>query len=385
MPPPPPSAANGGLRPHRASLVAGAVLFLGLAAGPAAAEEPFDLPGELVDPGGRVTSVQAVEAAQDALVRDRGLQLFVVVVDDFDQLPAQEWVEQTARLSGLGAGDLALAVAADEQELALHVPDGTGLAGSAVASVRAQGEARLADGDVDGAVTAVATGLQQARWQDPARGTERAAWWTALGVVALMLVAGTLLTLAARRRSRARDAERLAQARAELAALGPETVALDRVLADADLEVAFAEAEFEPSLVADLRDDVATARADSLRAHRLRADVATGPSDAPRWQVKPAQALSTVQEARRLTADATTTLRPLPDRLRELRRTADLVPGRLAGLRDRATATDLPPEARTAVEALLTRARTDVEAGRPEEAAVPLDTVVEHLKAHAAG
>lgn len=64
------------------------------------------------------------------------------------------------------------------------------------AALRA-GDARLAVGDADGAVVAVATGLLVADRQDPGSGEERALWIG--GVIAVLTVAGLLVAVPARR------------------------------------------------------------------------------------------------------------------------------------------------------------------------------------------
>lgn len=351
-----------------------------LAPGVASAEAPFDLPDELNDLAGVVTSVEQLGGVQDRLVAERGLQLFVVTVDDFDGQDPDRWLERTAELSGLGREDLALAVSIDTGELALRVPEGTGLSARAVTSTESAARQLLADGDIDAAVLRVATGLEGASWSNPATALERRATWVTvtIGVLILLgfLAAGWLVRAkvrAAQERAR-QEAQRLASA------LGPTTVALDRALADGTLEVALAEAEFDPPLIASLNDELAAARDESLAAHRLRAEVASGPSDGLNWLVPPKKAVTLLQQAQELSGKAQGRLSQLVQRLRNLRHQADLQPGRLEKLRAQVAQQSLPPHVQTQVEALLARAAADVAADRPEAAMVPLDTIVEHLR-----
>ena len=58
--------------------------------------------------GGRATEVRA---ALDTLRREDNVQLWVVYVDSFEGINAQDWADQTARLSDLGLNDMLLAVA----------------------------------------------------------------------------------------------------------------------------------------------------------------------------------------------------------------------------------------------------------------------------------
>lgn len=192
-----------------------------LMAGPAArAEEPFDLPGELTDRAGVVTSAEEVRSLQDRMVTEQGLQLLVVTVDNFSGQEPDGWLDRTAELSGLGPQDLVLVMAVRDgtgrratgtgastggggagpaATLVLRVPRGTGLAGDDVDAALRAGDARLAAGDPDGAVVAVATGLLDADRQESSAGRSRTTLWLA-GAAALLALAGLLGALLVRAR-----------------------------------------------------------------------------------------------------------------------------------------------------------------------------------------
>src|SRR4051794_41690252 len=79
--------------------MAAAVLLGG---GPALADPPFDVPGQITDrasalgPGDEAD----VQKALDQLQSDENLQLFVVYVRSFDGIDPTEWADETAQASG---------------------------------------------------------------------------------------------------------------------------------------------------------------------------------------------------------------------------------------------------------------------------------------------
>src|SRR3954470_694119 len=112
---------------RRLSLLAAVVAVAALAgAGPAAAEPPSRLADRLTDPGPLLDQAQAghVRGAIDRLAERRGYDLFVVFVHTFDGLDGQEWADDAAQRSQLGAEDVLLAVAIDDRAYGLSVDDG---------------------------------------------------------------------------------------------------------------------------------------------------------------------------------------------------------------------------------------------------------------------
>lgn len=218
--------ACGGALPRRrsrrapVSLACSLTLALLLGGHEARAEEPLDLADELTDRAGVVTSVEEVRSVQERLATERGLRLFVVTVDNFSGHEPDAWLDRTAERSAVGPRDLAVVVAVRDgtgrrtsgragsggppATLALRLPEGTGLDDVGVDAALRAGDARLAVGDADGAVVAVATGLLEADWQDPGSGEGRALWIG--GGIAVLTVAGLLVGVLARLRRRARQA-----------------------------------------------------------------------------------------------------------------------------------------------------------------------------------
>lgn len=353
--------------------------------GSAVAAPPERLAEELTDHVGVVTDPVAVEEVQDRLVREKGLQLFVVVVDDFDGMTPQSWLEETSALSQLGDQDMAAAFSSGTGELALWVPEGTGLVRSEVDRVEDRAAAAMADGEVDAAVRAVVEGLDGATQRDSRDTVVRIIFWVVgLGVL-LHLVLALVWSARSRARRRAQDAEHLAQAARLAREHGAVAVELDDALAAAALEVDFAAAEFEPPLVASMGETVSSARDQSLEAHRRRGAVVTGPVDAPHWQVPPARAHAELEKVLEISRTALDRVRGIPALLDELRHQSDLVPTRIGGLRQLASGADVAPDLRARVEPLLARAEEDVAAGRPESALIPLQTVVALLEPAVSG
>lgn len=360
-----------------AKSLTGAGLTAALLMGPAAdAAPPEYLRDELTDHVGVVSDPEAIGEVQDRLVRDKGLQLFVVVVDDFDGQDPQTWLEETSRLSSLGEQDLAVALADGSRELAARVPEASDLVRRDVDRALAQGRELLAEGDTDGAVTAVVTGIGGATQRTAAQRAERLTWWLAGAVVLLAAAAAAAFTLVGRARRRRQETADLAESAELMRTTGAGTVALDDAVARAVEEAQFAAAEFEAPLVASITETAEGARDQALEAHRRRAAVATGPVDAPSWQVPPREAVRELRAIEELTRTALDRVSSIPATLDELRRASDLVPGRIARLRAVVREPDVPQGVTAQVTQLLDRADADVAAGRPEAALLPLRTVV---------
>lgn len=265
----------------------------------ASAVPPFDLPGELVDEQGALADPESVRSAQDALAAESGRQLFVVVVDDLDGAEADDWLEETARLSGLGEQDLALVVTTAEpgQPVSgtLRAPAASGLDAAAASRVQQDVDAAAGSGDVDAVVEAALTGVRPAGVGGPDR-----TWWVPavliLAFTALAVVVGALL----RRRARAHAAARAADRAEELSGtLGSLVVALDQQLAEARLELDLATARVHDdataTTLARARQQVDAAQAHAVELHRRRSELSLGPTDDLSWRVPPARAVEELE------------------------------------------------------------------------------------------
>jgi len=93
-------------------------------AGPAAAEPPTNLAGQVTDTADVLSNSDEAEiqAAFDEVQAETGQMVFVAFVDTFDGMSAEQWAVDTANQSNLGPDNVLLAVAVDESAYgrALH-------------------------------------------------------------------------------------------------------------------------------------------------------------------------------------------------------------------------------------------------------------------------
>ncbi len=98
----------------------GAGLMLMAAPMAAHAEDPVDIETQITDQvdalGDRRSEVEAALAELDA---DHQLQLFVVYVDSFSGMHAEDWAAETANRNSMGLNDAVLAVATGEREFGI--------------------------------------------------------------------------------------------------------------------------------------------------------------------------------------------------------------------------------------------------------------------------
>ena len=73
---------------------------------------------------GRTSEIQA---ALDKLLRDHGVQLFVLFVDTTEGLTATDFADETARLSSLGGDDALLLVAVEDRSDAIWISEALAL------------------------------------------------------------------------------------------------------------------------------------------------------------------------------------------------------------------------------------------------------------------
>ena len=163
--------------PHRlARRTLPALLAAGLAvtaaAAPAGAEPPVDLTGQVVDLAGVLgDGTGDVEAAQRDLVDAAGVQLYAVFVDTFDGADGLQWAVDSAERSGIGTDDVVLAVAVEDRQYGLAVPNALGLSDATQSSIRRTAlEPELSAEDWPGAVVATAEALGSALAGDTGTG-----------------------------------------------------------------------------------------------------------------------------------------------------------------------------------------------------------------------
>ena len=263
---------------------------VGLAAGPAAAESPAKLAGELVDSAGVLSGrAGAVQQAQQNLTNTAGLRLFAVFVTSFDGADPVSWATQTASLSGLGPDDLLLAVAVGDRRYALVASSRGPVSAAAQSTIRSTVlQPRLAAGDWAGAVIDTAGALARTRAGSGAGGSGSGGaggastggtgsallTWLLLGVA---VIAAVLLvrSLRSRRAGRAAVAGQPAgPPPVDLATLDQQAsaalVTLDDELRASEQELGFAQAQFGTEATQTFTDVLTASKADALQAFGLR-------------------------------------------------------------------------------------------------------------------
>lgn len=162
-------AGQGGSRRWWRAALVGCWLAVVTALGPgspAFAEDPLNLPEPLHDPADVLSDAEEEQARSEleALRDETGLQLFVVFADTFTDgtggtLSGPDWARETSEVSGMGAGDLVLAVAVEDRAYGVGDVGGT-LSSEALRTVQLEDiEPALREDDWAGAVSAAAAGF----------------------------------------------------------------------------------------------------------------------------------------------------------------------------------------------------------------------------------
>ncbi|NMO49994.1 TPM domain-containing protein [Actinoplanes sp. TBRC 11911] len=265
-----------------ALLVLAAALLL---PGVAWAQAPERLATQVTDPAGVLDDRAAVDDALGQLQQDTGIQLFVVLVDSFDGMPAQEWTDETARLSDLGDRDALLAVATGDRAYAYSFPDDARFSDKELADVAANDiEPALAKGDWSGAVIGAAQGYAKAAGAGSSGLT-----WVILIIVAVIVVALGWVFVRRRRRGAAGGSRPAAQP------VGPSLpeltdqanallIELDDDLRASERELELATAQYGEAATEPFRAALAASRQDVAEAFRLRMtlDEVPAPDEATR-------------------------------------------------------------------------------------------------------
>ncbi|HET7073610.1 MAG TPA: TPM domain-containing protein [Mycobacterium sp.] len=173
------------------------------------AQPPFRLPGYVTDNPGLLSDSgrSTVASAVDKLYAERRIRLWVVYVDNFSGLSAENWAKRTYNTSDLGTNDALLAVSSTGRAYAFLVPSTVhNISSSQVDDLRhSQIEPALRRGDWSGAAVAAANGLNRAPDY-----SGRILLLVILGVIAIAVV---VFLIVMRRRARRRRAAALAAAR----------------------------------------------------------------------------------------------------------------------------------------------------------------------------
>jgi uncharacterized membrane protein YgcG len=362
---------------RRLAVVAALVGALALVAPGVRAEEVLRLDGPVTDPGGALDGRSAdVADAIDSTLDAHGVQVFVLFVGSTEDLSARDYAAQTAETNSLGVDDALLLVAVDDRSDFIWVSDSLDeITDDELDAILTETlEPSLRDGDfVGGAIAAVealgvaadspaptAPPVEPEPTVAPAPGGGDADGSGGIGlgtIIGIVLVAGGGVYLF-RRWRRTKDAPVTpggGEAPAELH--GPELsrqanallIATDERIRDARQEVDFAEAQYGPDEVIDLRTAVAAAQAELAAAFtvRQRLDDDQPEDDATRDVM--------LREIVERTTRAQATLDAETDRIRQLRDLERDAPTTLVELPARIEAVEDRLPAARAVLADLTR------------------------------
>lgn len=226
------------------------------------------------DAGALGSGTAAVDTALAKLRTDTGIQLFVVFVESFDGIPAQEWTDETARLSDLGDRDALLAVATRDRAYAYSFPEDSRLSDSELEDVASQDiEPALARNDWSGAAVAAAEGYAAA--------VSGSGGSTILVFVVLaVIISGALLWVLLRRRRRAAPAPADPRSEELTASANALLIELDDDLRASESELSLATAQYGAEATTPFRAALEASRQDVAEAFRLRMTLEEEPAPA---------------------------------------------------------------------------------------------------------
>jgi uncharacterized membrane protein YgcG len=180
-----------------------AILTAGLLlATPAGAQPPSKLTDHITDNTGALSDSgrAAVSSAIDRLYRDRHIQLWVVYVDNFSRIRADNWANQTRSASGMGDHDALLAVATNTKLYVFDVPGLPAAELNALRSNRIDPAVNAKEWSI--AAVAAADGLDKSASPAPAPKRNWLPIAIAVAVVVVVVVAGVVLYRRRRRAAR---------------------------------------------------------------------------------------------------------------------------------------------------------------------------------------
>ncbi|MCK0438989.1 TPM domain-containing protein [Gordonia alkaliphila] len=256
------------------------VLTGGPGVGAALADQPIQMPNQVVDAADVLSGEQEAEigAAIDELAADRNVQLWVVYVRNFDGKSPQDWARETEQQSELSYRDILLAINVDDRSFFFDSAE-------PIDDYPAEDLRKIAD-------DTIAPDVAEAKWTDAALDTASALdtagsrMWIYLsvaGLAALALIAAAYLVLRNRRRTLATGDEVSSEDSAltveelttqPITTLNPWASELlthtDNAVSISDDELALATAEFGDTATAAFHGALTTAESALATSFRLR-------------------------------------------------------------------------------------------------------------------
>ncbi|MGH3458789.1 TPM domain-containing protein [Aeromicrobium sp.] len=362
-----------------------AVLSVTIAVQPAQADDPVDITGQITDRADVLGADRAdVRRALDRFFDRTGLQLFVVYVPTFGDLRGPEWAARTAERSGLGQGDVLLAVATKDRAYGYSTDNETFTADDLASVDRGRILPALRNDDFAAAAIEAADG-----YGDIAE-DEGLAWGGFVLAGVLVLVAGAFIVHRVRQRfdhthrvldehGNPVDPATILTSEELDAAASRALVAIDDALKTSEQELGYAEAQFGAQATQTFRTTLERGREVVREAFTLRQRLDDVTEETEMERRKEASRIITICEEVDAELDAQVEsfdkLRDLqtraPQVLDELATRADEVSGRLPD--SRSTLERLPPGAIVSVrddadqaEQLIATAREQIAQGRDD-------------------
>ncbi len=370
-----------------------ALLALLLLAPSVSAEPPFRVSSQIEDRAGVLgANRSAAEAAIEELRQTEQVQLWMVYVNTFSGLDANDWANATAEESDLGLNDVLIAVAVEDRAYAYSVDQDFPLSNSQLNAVMTNDvEPALSEDDWAGAAIGAANGMQATlRGGTAGQDGDAGGGWggsilIAVIVVIVLVVLVAFFALRGRKKA-APGARQAGPARAEappipLAELRKQAnlqlVETDDAIKTSQEELGFAVAEFGEEAAVPFRDALEDAERQLADAFRLRKELDEAREEPEQRRLLTGILQHTTAANDRLDAEAERF-----DKLRDLEHTA---PQLLTSLEQRIAEVDsrLPQAQQTLAELGQVYAPTAVSpvAANPQEAQGRLDFAREQVVA----
>ncbi|MGO4594498.1 TPM domain-containing protein [Leifsonia sp. 2TAF2] len=316
-------------------LLTGALLALGLVAGPivvaappAAAADPVDLgPSHVVDQSQVLSASDEAQitAAAKKLYDDHRIDLYVVYVDTFtNPAEAADWANETAARNGLGQRDYLLAVATQARTYYLSGDDDGPVSAGQLDSIEQNDiEPKLHDNDWTGAAVAAANGLGDAAGGGGGAGFF---WFFLIGVVLVGVVIFLLVRSRGSRKKQAAAGPATPQSELQTIPLadlerraGSALVQTDDAIRTSEEELGFATAQYGAESVVPFQAALDAAKGQLREAFTLkqRLDDAEPDTDEQRreWNIHIVQLCTAANQTLDAQADAFDELRALEKRI----------------------------------------------------------------------